>query len=59
MSLVWSVAIGAMDSINNPSFSVTGVKLGTAAGSQTAADVSMDFNDVAQCTADNVTVVTT
>ena len=59
MSLVWSVAIGAMDSINNPSFSVTGVKLGTSSTSQSASDISIDFNDVAQCTADNVTVVTT
>lgn len=59
MSLVWSVAIGAMDSINNPSFSITGVKLGTSSTSQSTSDISIDFNNVAQCTADNVTVVTT
>lgn len=58
-SMIWAVAVGAMDSITNPSFSVTGVELGTSASSLSATDVKIAFNAVAQCSLENITVVTT
>ena len=58
-SMIWAVAVGAMDSITNPSFSVTGVELGTSASSLSATDVEIAFNAVAQCSLENITVVTT
>ena len=56
-SMVWSVAVSALDDISNPAFSVTNVQLGTSSGSETDSDIDIAFNAVAQSDIANISVV--
>lgn len=47
-SIIWSVAIQTMVSINSPAFSVLGVQLGVNPQSITDQDITMAFNEVAK-----------
>lgn len=47
-SIIWSVAIQTMVSINSPAFSVLGVQLGRNPQSITDQDITMAFNEVAK-----------
>ena len=56
-SIIWSVAVQTMSSINSPTFSVLGVQL--ASGEQQFADqdIPMTFNQVASISKQNIQVV--
>lgn len=56
-SIIWSVAIQTMASINSPAFSVLDVKLGIGSQTPQAMDIQMSFNEVASITKDNIQVV--
>lgn len=56
-SIIWSVAIQTMASINSPAFSVLGVQLGLNPQSITDQDITMAFNEVAKTTKAAIQVV--
>lgn len=56
-SIIWSVAIQTMVSINSPAFSVLGVQLGRNPQSITDQDITMAFNEVAKTTKAAIQVV--
>lgn len=56
-SIIWSVAVQTMASINSPAFSVLDVKLGIGTQTPQAMDIQMSFNEVASITKDNIQVV--
>lgn len=55
-SILWSVATSQMTSINAPSFSITEIKTSTDGQTFSPADISIDFNQAASITADNIVV---
>lgn len=55
-SILWSVAVQTMTSINTPAFSVLGIQLSTDGTTYQDADIDMLFNEVAQTSSANVVV---
>ena len=55
-SILWSVAVQTMTSINTPAFSVTNIQLSTNGTTYQDADISMLFNEVAQTDLNKITV---
>jgi uncharacterized phage protein gp47/JayE len=55
-SILWSVAVQTMTSINTPAFSVLGIQLSTDGATYQDADIDMLFNEVAQTSSANVVV---
>ena len=55
-SILWSVAIGQMNSITSPEYSVTDIQTSTDGSSYSQADVSMLFNESAFTDIAKVTV---
>ena len=55
-SILWSVAVQTMTSINTPAFSVTNIQLSTNGTTYQDADISMLFNEVAQTDLNKISV---
>lgn len=55
-SILWSVATSQMTSINAPSFSITEIQTSTDGQTFSPADISINFNQAASITADNIVV---
>ena len=56
-SVLWSVAVSQMGGITSPAYSILSVQTSLDGVTYQDADVSVDFNEVAQCSISNITVV--
>ena len=57
ISMVWSASITAMDDVKNPQYTVTAVTIGTSSGSLGSTDIDIDYDEAAQGSVSNVSVV--
>lgn len=56
-SVIWSVATSQMSDILSPSFSLTDVQLSTDGSTYSGSDITVNFNEAAQVTLENIQVV--
>ena len=56
VSALWGIALQAMESLNNPTFSITGITVGKSLDSQSANDIEMSYKEVCRGSINNITI---
>ncbi|CAI3623856.1 hypothetical protein CNEO2_2240001 [Clostridium neonatale] len=56
VSALWGIALQAMESLTNPTFSITAITAGKSLESQSTEDIKMNYKEVCRGSINNITI---